>query len=235
MPLPKISQPLFDVVIPSTQAKVLFRPFLVKEEKLLLIAQQSGTDSDIIRAIKQVLQSCIQDSLDVDSLTTFDLEYLFLKLRAKSVNNIVKLSYRDNEDDELYEFELDLNTIEVTFSEDNNSKIKINDEIGMTMRYPSATITDRMPQFENEVELITFFVRNCIDTIYDSENVYVANEYSEQELNEFLDSLDVATFDKIRAFFESMPKLYHKIEYTNKMGNTRKIELTNLKDFFMWG
>ncbi len=235
MPLPKINQPLFDVTIPSTQQKVMFRPFLVKEEKLLLIAQQSGVDTDIIRAIKQVLQLCIQDKLDIDSLTTFDLEYLFLKLRAKSVNNIVKLAYRDNEDDELYEFELDLDKIEMTFSEENNSKIKINDSVGMTMRYPSASITDRLPEFDSEVELITFFIRNCIDTIYDEENVYVATEYSEEEIDEFLDSLDVNTFDKIRKFFESMPRLYHKIEYTNKMGSKRKIELTNLKDFFMWG
>lgn len=235
MPLPKIDQPLFDVVIPSNQKKVLFRPFLVKEEKLLLIAQQSGVDSDIIRAIKQVLQACIQDQFDIDSLTTFDLEYLFLKLRAKSVNNVVKLAYRDNEDDELYEFELNLDDIEMTFSEENNSKIKINDKVGMTMRYPSATIADRMPRFESEVDLISFFVRNCIETIYDEENVYVANEYSDEELNEFLDSLDVTTFDKIRKFFENMPRLYHKIEYTNKLGNNRKIELTNLKDFFMWG
>ncbi len=235
MPLPKIDQPLFDVVIPSNQKKVLFRPFLVKEEKLLLIAQQGGVDTDIVRAIKQVIQACIQDPIDVDALTTFDLEYLFLKLRAKSVNNVVKLAYRDNEDEELYEFELNLDEIEMTFSEENNSKIKISDKVGMTMRYPSASITDRMPQFENEVDLIGFFVRNCIDTIYDEENVYVANEYSDEELNEFLDSLDVNTFDKIRKFFESMPKLYHKIEYTNKLGNVRKIELTNLKDFFMWG
>ena len=235
MPLPKINQPLFDVTIPSTQQKVMFRPFLVKEEKLLLIAQQSGVDTDIIRAIKQVLQLCIQDKLDIDSLTTFDLEYLFLKLRAKSVNNIVKLAYRDNEDDELYEFELDLDKIEMTFSEENNSKIKINDNVGMTMRYPSASITDRLPEFDSEVELITFFIRNCIDTIFDEENVYIAGEYSEEEIDEFLDSLDVNTFDKIRKFFESMPRLYHKIEYTNKMGSKRKIELTNLKDFFMWG
>lgn len=235
MPLPKIDQPLFDVTIPSSQTKVMFRPFLVKEEKLLLIAQQSGVDGDIVRAIKQVLQRCIQDNIDVDTFTTFDLEYLFLKLRAKSVNNIVKLSYRDNEDGELYDFELNLDEIEMIFSEESNSKIKINDKVGMTMRYPSASITDRMPQFDSEVDLISFFVRNCIDTIYDEENVYVATEYSDEELNEFLDSLDVATFDKIRAFFESMPKLYHKIEYKNSLGNTRKIELTNLKDFFMWG
>jgi T4 bacteriophage base plate protein len=235
MSLPKVSQPLFEMTVPSSKKKVTFRPFLVKEEKILLIAQQGDEDSDIIRAIKQVLQNCIQDDIKIDSLTTFDLEYMFLKLRAKSVNNIVKLSYRDNEDDELYEFEVDLDTIEVTFNGANNPKIKINDQMGMHMKYPSAAITDNLRSYNTEVELMTFFISNCIDTIYDDAEVYVASEYSEEEINEFLDSLDVNTFDKIRVFFETMPKLYHKLEYTNKLNNKRTIELTNLKDFFMWG
>lgn len=235
MPLPKIDQPLFDMTIPSTGKKVMFRPFLVKEEKILLIAQQSGNDSEIIRAIKQILNSCIQEDLDIDSLAIFDLEYMFLKLRSRSVNNVVKLSYRDTEDGELYNFELDLDTIEVKMPKTVNSKIEINDAVGMTMKYPSASITDRMKDFENEVDLMTFFIVNCIDTIYDEDNVYVANEFSEEEITEFLDGLDVKSFEKIREFFESVPRLYHKIEYTNSIDNKRTIELTSLKDFFMWG
>lgn len=235
MPLPKIDQPLFDMTIPSTGKKILFRPFLVKEEKILLIAQQSENDSEIIRAIKQILNACIQEDLDIDSLAIFDLEYMFLKLRARSVNNVVKLSYRDIEDGELYDFELDLNTIEVKMPEVINSKIEINDTVGMTMKYPAASITDRMKDFENEVDLMTFFIVNCIDTIYDEDNVYVASEFSEAEITEFLDGLDVMSFEKIRQFFESVPRLYHKIEYTNSIQSKRTIELTSLKDFFMWG
>lgn len=235
MPLPKIDQPLFDMTIPSTGKKILFRPFLVKEEKILLIAQQSENDSEIIRAIKQILNACIQEDLDIDSLAIFDLEYMFLKLRARSVNNVVKLSYRDIEDGELYDFELDLDTIEVKMPEVINSKIEINDTVGMTMKYPAASITDRMKDFENEVDLMTFFIVNCIDTIYDEDNVYVASEFSEAEITEFLDGLDVMSFEKIRQFFESVPRLYHKIEYTNSIESKRTIELTSLKDFFMWG
>lgn len=235
MPLPKIDQPLFDVTIPSTGQTVTFRPFLVKEEKILLIAQQSGNDTEIIRSIKQILNNCIQDHIDIDSLAVFDLEYLFLKLRSKSVNNVVKLSYRDTQDDQIYNFEIDLDTIEVQMPESVNSKIEINKNVGMTMKYPTADITDKMGEFENEVQLMTFFIVNCIDTIYDEENVYPATDYSEEEITEFLDSLDVATFDKIRNFFESIPKLYYKIEYENSLKNSREIELTNLKDFFMWG
>jgi hypothetical protein len=235
MPLPKIDQPLFDVVIPSTQQKVIFRPFLVKEEKILLIAQQSKNDTEIIRAIKQILMNCIQDPVDIDSLAVFDLEYLFLKLRSKSVNNIVKLSYRDTEDDIIYDFEVNLDDLEIEMPEKINSKIEINENVGMIMKYPTADITDKMGEFENEVELMTFFIINCIDTIYDEENVYNISDYSQSEITEFLDNLDVSTFDKIRNFFENIPKLYHKIEYENSLGSKREIELTNLKDFFMWG
>ena len=235
MPLPKIDQPLFDMTIPSKGKKIVFRPFLVKEEKILLIAQQSGNDSEIIRAIKQILNNCIQDEIDLDTFTIFDLEYAFLKLRARSVNNVVKLAYRDTEDDEVYNFELDLDAIEIEMPEKINSKIIITDEVGMTMKFPSASITDNMTDFDNEVDLMTFFIVNCIDTIYDEEKVYVANDFSEKEISEFLDGLDVKSFEKIREFFESVPRLYHKIEYTNSIGNKRSIELTSLKDFFMWG
>lgn len=235
MPLPKIDQPLFDMIIPSTGRKVVFRPFLVKEEKILLIAQQSGNDSEIIRAIKQILNNCILDDLDIDSLAIFDLEYAFLKLRARSINNVVKLSYRDTEDEQVYEFELDLDKIEIDVPEDIESKIEITDTVGMTMKYPSASITDRMKQFDNEIDLMTFFIINCIDTIYDEDNVYVANEFSEAEITEFLDGLDVKSFEKIRQFFENVPRLQHTLEYKNSLGNDRSIELTTLKDFFMWG
>lgn len=235
MPLPKIDQPLFDMVIPSTGKKVAFRPFLVREEKILLIAQQSGNDSEIIRAIKQILNNCFVDDIDLNTFAIFDLEYAFLKLRAKSVNNVVKLSYRDTEDDEVYNFELDLDTIEIEMPKTVNSKIEITKDVGMTMKYPSASITDRMKEFDNEVDLMTFFIVNCVDTIYDDENVYVADDFSEEEISEFLDGLDVKTFELIREFFESVPRLYHKIEYTNKVGNERSIELSSLKDFFMWG
>jgi hypothetical protein len=189
----------------------------------------------VIRAIKQILRLCVQDDgFDVDKLTTFDLEYLFLKLRAKSVNNIVKLSYRDNEDDKVYDFELNLDSIEVEMPEGVDSTIKLSDTISMIMKYPSASITDKITQFDNEVDLMTFFIINCIDTILTDEEIYPASEYSDKELEEFIDQLPVNSFEKIREFFEKMPKLYHKIEYKNELGNDRSIELTNLKDFFMW-
>lgn len=235
MPLPKIDQPLFDAVIPSLRKKVTFRPFLVKEEKILLIAQQSGNDTEIIRAIKQIIGNCVQEDLDIDSLAVFDLEYLFLKLRARSVNNIIKLSYRDTEDSKVYDFELDLDTIEIEVPSKVDSKIQVDENVGIIMKYPTADITEKMGEFETEVDLMTFFIINCIDSIYDADGVYPSTDYTEQELTDWLDSLNVNTFEDIRKFFESIPKLYHKIEYVNENGNKREIELVNLKDFFMWG
>lgn len=235
MALPKIQQPLFELTVPSTGKQIQFRPFVVREEKLLLIAQQSEDDKDVIRAIKQIINNCVVTDIDVDTLATFDLEYIFLKIRAKSVNNVVKLSYRDNEDDNLYEFELNLDEVEITQSRKADKKIKISDDVGIVMRYPQASITEEMGDFDNEVDLMMFFVKKCIETIYDDENVYPASEATDKELEEFIDSLDVTTFDKIKEFFESMPKLYHKFEYTNELGNSRTIELTTLRDFFTWG
>lgn len=233
MALPTIEQPIFEMKIPSTGKNVKFRPFLVREEKILLIAQQGGNDKEVIRAIKQILSACLIDNIDVDQLATFDLEYMFLKLRARSVNNIVKLAYRDTEDDKVYDFEIDLDQIEIEVKPINN-KIKVNDEIGIVMKYPAASITDELGEYDNEVDLLLFFVRKCIDQIYDSENVYPANESTEEEMNQFIDSLDVQTFERIREFFDSIPTLSHTLKYTNSNDNERVIELNNLKDFFMW-
>ena len=233
MALPTIEQPIFEMKIPSTGKNVKFRPFLVREEKILLIAQQGGNDKDVIRAIKQILSACLTDNIDVDQLATFDLEYMFLKLRARSVNNIVKLAYRDTEDDKVYDFEIDLDEIELEVKPVNN-KIKVNDEIGIIMKYPAASITDELGEYDNEVDLLLFFVRKCIDQIFDSENVYPANESTEEEINQFIDSLDVQTFERIREFFDSIPTLSHTLKYTNSNGSERVIELNNLKDFFMW-
>jgi hypothetical protein len=173
--------------------------------------------------------------VNIDTLAIFDLEYLFLKLRAKSVNNIIKLSYKDTEDEKIYDFELNLDEIEVNIPDQANSKIEITDDVGMMMKYPTADITDKMGDINSEVELMTFFIVNCIDVIYDADSVYPATDYSEKEISEFLDNLDVSTFEKIRGFFESIPKLQHTIKYKNSLENDREIELTNLKDFFMWG
>lgn len=236
MALPKIDKPLFEVLVPSLNKKVKFRPFVVKEEKILLMAQQSDDEKDMILAIKQVLQNCAQDpTFDCDDLATFDLEYMFLKLRARSVNNIIEVSYRDNEDEKVYDFQIDLDSVEMLTKAPSSNIIKISDTMGIVMQYPSVTILDKAPDNMKAAEMVEYLIRSCIDKVYDEENVYPADEETEEELKEFVDNLDLETFGKIREFFDNLPRMYYKIEYTNSLGNKRTIELQTLSDFFTWG
>ena len=234
--LPKIDKPIFEIAVPSLKRDVKFRPFTVKEEKILLVAQQESSEKSIILAIKQVINNCCQeDKFDVDKLATFDLEYLFLKLRARSINNVIEVSYRDNEDDKVYDFEIDLDEVEMLQNADASNIIAITDTIGIKMKYPSVTIIDDAPVDASAADVVEYLIRKCIDSIYDEENVYPADEYDEKELLEWIDSLDVETFNKIRAFFDNLPQMYYKLEYTNSLGNERTIELSTLSDFFILG
>jgi hypothetical protein len=232
--LPKIDKPIFELLVPSTDKKLRFRPFTVKEEKILLVAQQDGDDKSIILAIKQVVNNCCQEpGFNVDTLATFDLEYLFLKLRSRSVNNIIEVSYRDSEDDKVYDFEIDLEEVQLVKNDDISKVIQITPEIGIKMKYPSVTIIDDAPTEATAAEVVEYLIRNCIECIYDSENVYPVEDHKAEELNEWLDSLDIEGFGKIRQFFDNLPQMYHKLEYTNSLGNIRTIELTTLNDFFI--
>jgi hypothetical protein len=151
MALPKIKIPLFDVTIPSTKKDAKFRPFLVKEEKILLIAQSGGTKKEMVNSLKQVINNCVTlldgTDVDVDALTTFDLEYLFLKIRSKSVDNVVTLKYVDHEDEKEYEFKVALDDIEIQHNPDHSNKVKIDDDICVILKYPTANIINN---FDNE-------------------------------------------------------------------------------------
>jgi hypothetical protein len=182
-----------------------------------------------------VINNCCHDPIDIDRLTTFDLEYLFLKLRAKSVDNMVKLRFRDKEDNKIYDFEVNLDEVEIQMNPAHSNKIKITDELGMIMRYPDVNMTSVIGDIKTADELFTKVVIYCIDSIYDKEKVYPAAESTEEELTEFVDNLDHSAFEKIQAFFDTMPKLYHELKYTNELGNERLIKLESVKDFFMLG
>lgn len=235
MPLPKIDLPIFTIVMPSIDKKLSCRPFLVKEEKILLMAQQSGEEKDIVLAIKQILTNCIMDkSFDPDKLTTFDLEYMFLQLRARSVDNKVKLSYRDLEDDKSYDFEVDLDDVKLDMKK-VDSKIPINDEIGIIMKYPTVSFLEDLPEETTQEELTELLIASSIDKIYDAESMYDANEQATEEMQQFIDQLNVNVYNKIKEFLTTIPSMSYTIKYTNSLGNERKIELKSLKDFFTWG
>ena len=233
MSLPKIEYPLFELTLPSDKSKVQFRPFTVKEEKLLLIAQESEDQKDRVRAMRQIVNNCCIDlPKDIGLLPSFDLEYCFLKIRSKSIGNIVELKYRDLTDQKIYSFEVDLDELEITYDENHNKTIKIADDLGMIMAYPTMEMLEKVDTNAEDNETAFKLIRLCVDTIYDAENAYVAKEYSEKELSEFIDSLPVKAFEDITTFFSTLPVLKHELHYKDSEGTEKTITLQGIDDFF---
>lgn len=232
MSLPKIEYPIFKIKVPSTKKEMRFRPFLVKEEKILLIAKTSEQESDMLLAIKQVVNNCAIDKIDIDKTPLFDVEYLFLKIRAQSVNNVVTVTYRDNEDNTDYDFDIDLNDVEVKFPLNQEKTIKLSDTSGIIMKYPEASLYNDKEFLNSGEEAFYQLVLRCIEKFYDAENVYDVKNHTLKEVEEFVDNLEIKVFDKVRDFILNQPKINYVIDYKNKMGNQRKIELTTLTDFF---
>lgn len=236
MTLPKFTRPTFEILVPSKGTKFLFRPFLTMEEKILLIAQEGDDERDMVRALTQVVSNCSQSDLDISSLTLFDLEYLFIKLRAQSVNNFVELQYRDNDDEQIYTFNVDLADVNMVEDPEHTKTIEVDDNGSLiVMKYPSVVMTDTMPVIESPVELMDYMILSCIDKVWHDDEEYVFSEASPEEQKEFLDNLDIQVYNKLRVFFETMPKLYYKLTYINKNEQVREIELTSIRDFFTWG
>lgn len=228
--LPEIKHLHFDIEIPSLKKKAKFRPFLAKEEKILLTASAGRDEKDIIYAVESIISNCIQTDIDVKKLASFDLEYIFLKLRAKSVDNIVEIEYEDSEDEKIYPFVIDLNEIEMIEDPNHTKIIEVNDEIKIAMKYPTIDIVKKFEGVTDVSGILDTMIINCIDKIYDDETVY--EDYTEEELKVFLDNLSTKTNRDIDNFFKTMPKLYKKLEYTNTKGSARVIELNKLTDFF---
>lgn len=232
MGLPKITHPTFSVVVPSTQEKIRMRPFLVREEKILLLAQTSEDVSDISTAIKQVVTNCMVDEVDVDGFTSFDLEYVFLKLRAKSVGNIIELKYTDPLDENTYDMKINLDDVEIIRHPDHTNKIKITKDTGLILRYPKADMADTLKHIDTELDMLFGVVKYCIESVYDADNIYKLSEFDDEEIEEYINEMSVETFQKIQKFFETMPRLHHESEYTTKDGAKKTVVLKTLTDFF---
>lgn len=233
--LPKIEYPVHKIEIPSLKKEYQFRPFLVKEEKLLLMSKESETTTDILSAIKQIINNCSLDpKLDINKLALFDLEYIFLKLRSISVDNIIKVAYKDNEDQKTYNFEINLDDVKVKFPEKMDNNIKITGNSGIVMKYPSAALYDDKDFLSLEKDYMFELIIRCIESIYYEDQIYECKDYKKQELNEFIENLNIKVFEKIQTFLLSVPKMEYVIEYQNSLGNDRKIVLSSLNDFFTW-
>jgi len=230
--LPKTMHPQFQLVVPSSKQKLTFRPFLVKEEKLLLMAKDSEDEGDILQAIKQIVNNCCMDEFDVNSLSLFDLEYLFIQIRANSVNDTVSVSYKDKEDDKIYDFDIDLKKVEVIFPENVKNVIKITKTAGIQLKYPKVTLYDDKEFLNSGNEAFFQLIVRCVDKIYDGDEIYDCSQYTLQEIADYLEDLDIKTFEQVREFMANQPKLSYVIKYKNSLGNDREIELTTLSDFF---
>jgi len=171
--------------------------------------------------------------IDVNVLIMTDVEIIFLKLRSKSVNNIVDITYIDPEDNKEYNFKIDLEDVKVVKEKDISNNIRLSDDIGIIMRHPTASIIDEMGEFEDEIAILNFFIKKCIVEIYDAETVYPVSEHSDAEIQAFIDNIDVNSFDKIREYIDSAPKLNYVIKYTNSTGAEKEIMLDTLRDFFI--
>jgi hypothetical protein len=233
MALPKINTPFYDMELPSTGKKIKYRPFLVKEEKLLLMAMESGKQADVSNVMKQIIGNCTDGKVDVDNLPMFDIEYLFLQLRIKSIDDIVNVNLKCGGCNEGFNAKVDLKDVGVIFPEEKQEfKIQLTSDVGVVMKYPTLDLMkDVKPGEESSPEFIFDTITRCIDSIYDEEQVY--NDFDRNEIDEFIDSLPQEQFKKISTFFENMPKVQHEIKFTcPKCKKKNKIKLTGLQDFF---
>jgi len=236
MALPRLDVPTYELAIPSTDDKIKYRPFLVKEEKILLIAMESGETKDMLQAVKDIVDECTFNKLNLGTMPMFDIEYIFLNIRAKSVGEVSKLKVLCQDDMKTYaSVEIDLNDIEVQVNEGHTNKIELTDEMGVIMKYPTIdsfnvnNITDITT--DNMLEVIAA----CIAQIYDKkgEEVYDSKDSTQKELIEFVEQLNTTQFQDIQKFFDTMPSLKHTITVKNpKTKKESEVTLTGLSDFF---
>ena len=238
MALPKLSVPYYNIKLPSDNRSVKYRPFLVKEEKLLFLAMESGEQEDMIDAVKNILSECTNIK-DVNKLATFDIEYLFLRIRASSVGETVEVNITAPDDEETeVKVEIPLDEIQVQKNKDHNTEIKLTDEIIVTMGYPSLDSFiknnfDVEGENSNALDQVFDLAATCIKTIADKDQVYDCEDIPKAEMREWFEQFNSKQFGLIQKFFETMPKLSHTLEIENpKTGVKSEIVLEGLAAFF---
>ena len=233
MPLPKLSIPEYEMKLPVTGTNVTYRPFLVKEEKLLYLAMESQDNKQMVKAVKTIIKNCTNLKSNVDKLATFEIEYIFLRIRAKAVGELseFKITAPDDETTQV-EVQVPLEEVEVLVPKDHAKKILLDGNVGVIMKYPSLDAFIQQNMSDNPtVEDIFELAATCVDQVYDAEEVY--DSFSHKEALEFLENLNSDQFAKIQAFFETMPKLSHTIEVYNPKTKVKSdVVLEGLASFF---
>ena len=238
MPLPKIATPTYELELPSTGQTIQYRPFLVKEEKLLVIALESDDTKQITTAIKNVLKNCVlTKGIKVDQLPTFDIEFLFLNIRGKSVGEEIEVNIICPDDGETYaDVQINIDDIKVTKDKDHSNQIKIDENLMMEMKYPS------LNQFiknnfdfnnENQVDQSFDLIASCIDKVYNQDEAWTTDDFTKKEVLDFLEQMNSTQFKQIENFFTTMPKLSHEVEVVNpKTKKKNMVVLEGLASFF---
>ena len=228
MALPKLDNPVYNITIPSTKKKVRYRPFLVKEEKILMMARESKKTQDQITAIKQIINNCILDEIDIDTLTSFDLEFIFINLRAKSVGETIEVVFTCPKCGGKSNTEVDLSKTKMSSSGEIQETIKLTPTIGMKMKYPSI---DEIVKAEKSS--LVDIVISCLEYIYDDKTTYPVSEYTKEDLNEFLESLTFEQLRGVEEFFDNMPKLvYDESTECPLCGETVTQKIEGITNFF---
>jgi hypothetical protein len=240
MALPVMSTPTYNLVIPSTKKSVKYRPFLVKEEKSILIAQQSEDLVVMVDTLKDVIRSCILDKIDPESLSTFDLEYIFTQIRAKSVGEVIELffpcdvDHGDDNEKAKVKISIDLTKIEVEFPEEHTNKIDLFGDVGIMMKYPTIEIMTKLEKTNSDdLDNIFDIVADCIELIYEGDKIHYAKEQKKTELLEFLYNLNSEQFVKVQNFFATLPRIKKDVEYDCPVcGLHHKKTLEGMQSFF---
>jgi len=233
MPLPKISQPLFELTIPSSGDKVKYRPFTVKEEKILLIAQESNDIDQVILSIKQILTNCLQ-GYDINKLAVFDLEYVLLQIRAKAVNNQMTFKVIDPETEEEVELSLNVDDITIVRSDKHTKLVDVTDNIKLSMKYPTIDFIRSLQGSEENQESALFDVmKACIESVIEDETIYKIKDFTDEEVDSFIDSLDSKVINDIRDFFDTIPKMKYEAKYTTKDGKEKTFVAEGTETFFI--
>ena len=235
MALPQIATPEFETVVPSTKETIKFRPFLVKEEKILYMALEGGEQNEIYDAVRKILENCILSECNINKLSAFDVEYLFLQLRGKSVGEVITLKLRhpqeDSDCDHAEEVEIDIDSIKMKEDPRHNKVVKLDENLGIQFRYPTMNDVIKVGEGKNELTNTFDLIASCVDNVFDADNVY--DDFTKEEIMSFIENLSKAQFEKASVFFDSMPKLQHEIEWTcSKCGKKEKITLEGLQSFF---
>ena len=235
MPLPQITTPEFTTILPSTGERLSFRPFLVKEEKILLMAQEGKDKAEIQRAVINILEECIKTPITIEDLPLFDIEWLFIQLRSKSVGEVIDLKIKHVENKEclhLNPIEVNLEELEMTKDPKHTNIINITDDIGVTMRYPSLKLVgDKNPEGLDSTAVFNL-ICDCVLNVFDKDQVY--NDFTKEEIDKFVGDLDQKQLLKFMDFFKTMPKVEHTIKYKcEKCGQDVEHKLNGLVDFFI--